>query len=125
MPMRRQEQARQAADGEQADEAQRVEHRRVEARSMPLWSVAVQLKTLIADGIAIRKLRIENTMPAYTALPADEHVVAPHEKAEHGDRQAGEGDEAVAEDAVAREAAISSLITPIAGSTMMYTAGCE
>ena len=61
---RRQEQAGQPADGEQADEAQGIEHRRVEARSSPLYSVAVQLKTLIADGIATRKLRNENTMPA-------------------------------------------------------------
>ncbi len=28
--------------------------------------VDVQLKTLIADGIATRKLKTENTMPAYT-----------------------------------------------------------
>ena len=30
----------------------------------PLYSVAVQLNTLIADGIATRKLSSENTMPA-------------------------------------------------------------
>ena len=35
----------------------------------PLYSVAVQLKTLIADGIATRKLRIEKTMPAYIDWP--------------------------------------------------------
>src|SRR5437867_12704686 len=36
----------------------------------PLYIVAVQLKTLTADGIATRKLRIENTSAAYTDWPA-------------------------------------------------------
>ena len=35
----------------------------------PLCRVAVQLKTLIADGIATRKLKIENTIPAYIDWP--------------------------------------------------------
>ena len=35
----------------------------------PLRIVAVQLKTLIADGIATTKLRIEKTMPAYIDWP--------------------------------------------------------
>ena len=35
----------------------------------PLYIVAVQLKTLIADGTATRKLRIENTIPAYIDWP--------------------------------------------------------
>src|SRR2546421_10582021 len=36
----------------------------------PLYIVAVQLKTLTADGIATRKLRIEYTSAAYTDSPA-------------------------------------------------------
>src|SRR5258708_38037233 len=36
----------------------------------PLYMVAVQLKTLTAEGIATRKLRIENTSAAYTDSPA-------------------------------------------------------
>src|SRR5215471_3267334 len=36
----------------------------------PLYSVAVQLNTLTADGIATKKLRIENTIPAYVDCPA-------------------------------------------------------
>ena len=42
-------------------------------------------------------------MPAYTDWPADEQVVAPDQEAEHRDGHAGEGDEAVAEDRLARE----------------------
>ena len=36
----------------------------------PLYSVAVQLKTLIADGTATKKLRLENTIAEYTDIPA-------------------------------------------------------
>ena len=37
-------------------------------------------------------------------LPGDEHVMAPNQKAEHGNGEAGEGNEAVAEDPLAGEA---------------------
>ena len=50
--------------------------------------MAVQLKTLIAEGIATRKLRIEKTIPAYIDWPADEHVVAPDQEAQDRDRHA-------------------------------------
>src|SRR6476659_1065672 len=36
----------------------------------PLYMVAVQLKTLTADGIATRKLRIEKMSAEYTDSPA-------------------------------------------------------
>src|SRR5579884_3994145 len=36
----------------------------------PLYIVAVQLKTLTADGIATRKLRIEKIIAEYTDSPA-------------------------------------------------------
>ena len=61
---RREEQPGQPADREQADEAERVEHRRVSSTIEPLYIVAVQLKTLIADGMATMKLRTEKIMPA-------------------------------------------------------------
>ena len=35
----------------------------------PLYSVAVQLNTFTADGIATEKLRNENTIAAYTEMP--------------------------------------------------------
>ena len=39
------------------------------SRIDPLYIVAVQLKTLIAEGTATRKLRIEKTIPAYIDWP--------------------------------------------------------
>ena len=69
-----------------------------------MYSVAVQLKTLMAEGTATRKLRNEKTMPAYTDWPADEHVVAPDEEAEDGDRQLAQAMKRVAEDRLAAEA---------------------
>ena len=50
----RQEQSGQAADGEQADEAEGVQHRRRRNEMEPLYRVAVQLKTLMAEGTATR-----------------------------------------------------------------------
>src|SRR5215472_10390332 len=35
----------------------------------PRYRVAVQLNTFTADGIATKKLRTENTRPAYSAWP--------------------------------------------------------
>ena len=59
-------------------------------------------------------------MPGVDRLPADEQVVAPDEEAEHRDGDAGEGDEAVAEDRpCGRRCEITSLITPMAGRIMM------
>ena len=69
----------------------------------PLYIVAVQLKTLTADGIATRKLRIEKISAAYTDWPGHEHVVAPDEEAEHRDAEAGERHERVAEHLLAAE----------------------
>jgi hypothetical protein len=49
----------------------------VSSRIDPLYSVAVQLKTLIADGIATRKLSIEKTIPAYIDWP-ETNMWCPH-----------------------------------------------
>jgi hypothetical protein len=76
----RQEQAGEAADGEQEDEAQGIQHRRGEAIE-PLYIVASQLKTLIAEGIATLKVSKLKIMPP-GRLTAREHVVAPDEEAE-------------------------------------------
>ena len=84
-----------------------------------MYSVAVQLKTLIADGIATRKLRIEKISAGVDRLAGDEHVVAPDQEAEHRDREAGEGDERVAEDLLAAERGDELADTPIAGRIMM------
>ena len=55
----------------------------------------------MADGIATRKLRIEKISRRVDRLAGDEHVVAPDQEAEDRDRDAGEGDERVAEDRLA------------------------
>ena len=68
-----------------------------------MYSVAVQLKTLIADGIATSIAEEGKDHAGIDGLAADEHVMAPDQKAQHGDREAGEGDEVVAEDVLARE----------------------
>ena len=52
--------------------------------------------------------------------------MAPDQKSEDGDGDAGERDELVAEDRLACEKqGMISLTTPIPGRIMMYTAGCE
>ena len=66
--------------------------------TLPRHSVAVQLNTLMADGMATRKLRNEKISADVRRLAGDEHVVAPDQEAEDGDGDAGEGDEVVAED---------------------------
>ena len=60
---RRQEQSRQTADRKQADEPNAYSIG-VSSEIEPLYRVAVQLNTLMADGIATRKLRNEKIMPA-------------------------------------------------------------
>ena len=54
----------------------------------PLYIVAIQLKTLMAGGMAIRNVRTLKIVPASTRLAADEHVVAPDEEAQERDRDA-------------------------------------
>ena len=62
-------------------------------------------------------------------LSGDEHVMAPNQETDHRDGKTGEGNDAVAEYPLARETGekvvINSLITPMAGRIMIYTAGCE
>jgi hypothetical protein len=54
-----------------------------------LYIVASQLKTLTADGIVTLNVSRLKIMLASVGLAADEHVVAPDEEAEEGDRDAG------------------------------------
>ncbi len=80
-----QEQAGQAADGEQQQERQRVQHRASRGECEPLYMVATQLKTLMADGMATRNVRALKIVPASTRLAAHEHVVTPDQEAEQRD----------------------------------------
>ncbi len=70
----------------------------------PLYMVAVQLNTLIAEGTATRKLSNEKTMLGVHGLAGHEHVMSPDQETEYRDRHAGERDEAIAENALSREA---------------------
>ena len=54
-----------------------------------------------------------------------EHVVRPHQEADHRDAHARPGDRVVPEDVLPAEAGMTSLITPMPGRIMMYTAGWE
>ena len=96
------EQAGQAADREQADEPQRVEHRRLE-RDRPLVQRGRPVEHLDGRRHRHQEAQDREDHRAVHRHPGDEHVVAPHQEAEHGDRQAREGDERVAEDVLARE----------------------
>jgi hypothetical protein len=52
-------------------------------------------------------------------------VVSPDEEPDPGDRDHRKDHEVISEDAAAREVGDDFGTTPIAGSTMMYTAGRE
>jgi hypothetical protein len=67
---RAEEEARQAADGEEEDEGHRVEHRRRAQTIDPLYMVAVQLKTFTPLGMATRNVSAEKTIVANSLMPA-------------------------------------------------------
>jgi len=66
---RRHEQTGQTTEREQSNEAKRIQHRRVEPDGAPCI-VPIQLNTLMADGTATIKLRIEKTRAKYSDVPA-------------------------------------------------------
>jgi hypothetical protein len=66
--------------------------------------VAVQLNVFTAEGIATANDRNEKISAEYGEMPATNRWCAHTRKAEHRDREAGEGDERVAEHVLAREA---------------------
>ena len=115
---RREEQPGQPADREQADEAERVEHRRL-PRDRALVDRRRPVEHLDRRRDRDQEAEDREDQRRVDRLAGDEHVVAPDQEAEHRDRQAREGDERVAEDLLAAEAATSSLTTPIAGRIMM------
>src|SRR5215470_18396222 len=91
----------------------------------PRYRVAVQLNTFTADGIATKKLRTENTRPAYSAWPVT-NMWWPHTMKLITAIERLENATKLYPKIFFREkAVISSLITPIPGRIMMYTAGCE
>ena len=86
----------------------------------PRYSVPTQLKTLMAENTPTSIEMHAERAGVERRLARHEHVVAPGEEADERDAQRRVRDRLVAEDVLARERARStSLITPIAGSTMM------
>ena len=69
----------------------------------PLYIVAVQLKTLIGRRDGDEEAQEREDQRGVHRLARDEHVVAPDQEAEHGDAEARERDERVAEDLLAAE----------------------
>ena len=99
---RRQEQAGQAADREQPHEAVGVEHRRLE-RDGALVERGRPVEHLDRRRDGDREAEEREHHRGVGRDAGDEHVVRPHDEAEHGDRQRRERHEAVAEDRLARE----------------------
>ena len=92
----------------------------------PLYSVAVQLKTLMADGTATRKLRNEKHHAGKNGLAADKHVMSPDQEANESNGQAEKTLQMhIQKPAYGQKQRINSLTTPIPGKIIMYTAGCE
>src|SRR5437016_38136 len=91
----------------------------------PLYIVAVQLKTCTAEGMATRKLRIEKISAAYTDSPAT-NMWWPHTRNPSAAMaRLAKATNSYPKTFLREKAATTSLMTPIAGRIMMYTAGCE
>ena len=80
-----------------------------------MYIVAIQLKTLIADGMATRKVRNEKIMVASSDWPLTNMWWPQTRKLMSGDGEAGEGDGSVAEDVLVRKVGISSVMIAHAG----------
>src|SRR5438046_2022217 len=85
----------------------------------PRYSVAVQLNTLIADGMATKKLKSEKIKPAYTEMPAT-NMWWPHTRKPRMAMATTANAMKLYPKMFFREKhGTISLTTPIAGSTMM------
>ena len=91
----------------------------------PLYIVAVQLNTLIADGTATSIVMIENTRLRYSPCPA-RNMWWPHTRKPITAMPTLLQATALYPKMFLRlKQVMTSLITPIPGRIMMYTAGCE
>ena len=96
------EQPGEPADGEEEEEHQGVAHRRRQAdRALVHGRQPVEDLDRRGDGHGEGQGTEDHGRPARDCA-ADEHVVAPDEEADQGDGHAAIGDEAVAEDVLAR-----------------------
>ena len=91
----------------------------------PRYIVAVQLNTLMAEGTATRKLSSENTMLAYIDWPVT-NMWWPQTRNPSTAMARLETAMKLYPKMLLREKQVTtSLITPMPGRIMMYTAGCE
>ena len=66
----------------------------------PRNMVAVQLKTLMAEGTATSIAQQREIQAGVHRHAGDEHVMTPHQEADDRDSDAGSGDEGISEDAL-------------------------
>ena len=96
------EEARQAADGEQADEAERIQHRRI-VGNRAFVERRDPVKDFYGRGDRHKETQQRESQRGVSGLAGDKHVMRPNEKTDDGNGQAGSGDEVVAEDRFARK----------------------
>src|SRR5581483_12266305 len=96
------EQAGEAAHGEEADEPERVQHRRVEM-DVALVHGADPIEDLDGRRHGYHITQDREDQGGEQGCPGHEHVVAPDEKTDHGDTDARPHHERVAEERLARE----------------------
>ena len=99
---RGQEQAGQSAHGEQADEAQRVEHRSV-VRDRAFIECRGPIEDLDGRRNRHQETQHRKDQSLVHGLSRDEHVMSPHEKAQHRDGYTGECDQLVTKNALPGE----------------------
>ena len=102
MPDGAEEDAGEAADGEQAHEAEGVEHRRFKGDGT-LVEGEGPVEDLDGGGHRDQHGEQREHQHGVVGDAHDEHVVRPDEESEDGDGDRGEGDGGVAEDALAAE----------------------
>src|SRR6204780_2854363 len=97
------EQARQAAHGEEADKSQRVEHGSV-VRNGTFIKCRGPIENFHRRGDGDQEAKHGEKEPSVNRLAGDEHVMTPNQEADNRNGKAGKSDETVAEDALPRKA---------------------
>ena len=96
------EQARQAAHGEEADKSQRVEHGSV-VRNGAFVKRRGPIENFHCRGDGDQEAKHGENEPSVNRLAGDEHVMSPNQEADNRNGQAGKSDKAVAEDTLSRK----------------------
>ena len=112
------EQAGQAAHREESDKAERIEHRRVEPDEA-LVHRADPVEHFDRGRHRNHVAQDREHQRGIERRAGHEHVMAPHQEADHRDRDAAPDDEFVAEEPLAREGGNDLADTPKPGRIMM------